>query len=442
MDLAKRAALAIERFGGTAWLLLDSSMDVLWASREATELFGTDPVARSARELVHPDDATFVSEVLRYHQRVDTGEPRRSTLATSPMGAQLRVRSRGGWQVVLARLDNRFDDPEVAALVVRLDRTVDHGGFGRALDHLAADAPAELALHEALAFIQQENARSAMAIVWWDDRGRHVVHSGMDATVDQLAHPLVYEGSLHHGDVTTLHVTTLALQRPELTEITELAWENGFESAWIVPLRGDDADAPVGVLLSWNARDYELQLRPQMAITVGSHLCSLILNEHLRRSTLRAAALHDPLTGLMNRAGLDEAMGRIDPASDLPVATMFIDLDNFKGVNDLFGHRAGDEHLCEVAARLSASCRGRDFVARLGGDEFVMVCTEIDATADIEAMARRVLSTLNREGVAIQASIGVALSFQPSDVDTAIDRADAALARAKQSGKATIAIDS
>jgi len=89
--------------------------------------------------------------------------------------------------------------------------------------------------------------------------------------------------------------------------------------------------------------------------------------EHLTR-----LATQDPLTGLPNRGGLIQ---RLRPAltSDQPVAVLYCDLDGFKGINDRYGHRAGDVVLTEVARRLSVNVRGDDVVARLGGDEFVVL---------------------------------------------------------------------
>ena len=170
---------------------------------------------------------------------------------------------------------------------------------------------------------------------------------------------------------------------------------------------------------------------------------------------LRYMAEHDSLTGLPNRAALhahvERALKRARRTREL-VALLFIDLDGFKGINDTFGHGAGDEVLREVARRIRAAVRTTDVVARLGGDEFVvMLDTGVDPdTADV--VSNRILTSLRQtfyfstgyaaqgitnEGKAnIGASIGVALHPPlESHADSLFKRADAAMYEAKRAGK-------
>lgn len=170
---------------------------------------------------------------------------------------------------------------------------------------------------------------------------------------------------------------------------------------------------------------------------------------------LRYMAEHDSLTGLPNRAALhshvERALKRARRTREL-VALLFIDLDGFKGINDSFGHGAGDEVLREVARRIRAAVRATDVVSRLGGDEFVvMLDTGVDPdTADV--VSHRILSSLRQtfyfstgyaaqgvpnEGKAnIGASIGVALHPPlESHADSLFKRADAAMYEAKRAGK-------
>ena len=105
-------------------------------------------------------------------------------------------------------------------------------------------------------------------------------------------------------------------------------------------------------------------------------------------------AMHDPLTGLPNRTRfldrLDHAMAlRRQPGID--VAVLYVDLDEFKLVNDRFGHAAGDRLLVDVAARLTGSVRGGDTVARLGGDEFAVLLEHTTGAADAQQSAARIL---------------------------------------------------
>ena len=154
-------------------------------------------------------------------------------------------------------------------------------------------------------------------------------------------------------------------------------------------------------------------------------------------------ALHDALTDLPNRSflenRLDEAVA-FGSATETHLAVLILDLDNFKEVNDTFGHAQGDLLLKDVAARLRGLLRASDTVARLGGDEFVVLLPETDvvgamtvATKIIEALA--VPFTIEEHAASIRASIGIAV--YPEDgqgPEALVRRADAAMYRAKRSG--------
>ena len=161
---------------------------------------------------------------------------------------------------------------------------------------------------------------------------------------------------------------------------------------------------------------------------------------------LRYQALHDSLTGLANR---DLFMDRVEQAlvraqrGNVPLAVLFLDLDNFKAVNDTYGHQAGDRLLQAVSSRLKATLRDTDTVARIGGDEFVVVVESDSLALGAEAVAERIQAvlsepfTLDREGkvtVRTRASIGIAVGVRATAEDLVRD-ADVALYEAKAAGK-------
>ena len=162
------------------------------------------------------------------------------------------------------------------------------------------------------------------------------------------------------------------------------------------------------------------------------------LNEH--------QAVHDALTGLPNRALLSERLESASDrqADDKALAVLFVDLDDFKGVNDTGGHARGDELLVLVARRLESAVRDGDLVARLGGDEFAILLERVaDRTAAVD-VARRVLTELRRpfeledRQVAISASVGIAVRESPEDVTGSqelLSRADLAMYVSKRRGK-------
>ncbi len=165
-----------------------------------------------------------------------------------------------------------------------------------------------------------------------------------------------------------------------------------------------------------------------------------------RTGELKRMALHDPLTGLPNRAlVIDRATQLLarTKREDMDVGVLFIDLDNFKDVNDTLGHQRGDQLLVAVASRLTAAVRPSDTVGRLGGDEFVVLLEDHSGEASPEEVADRILGILSRPFIldekeqimlSVRASIGIAIGYR-ENADNLLRDADIALYQAKQSGK-------
>ena len=155
---------------------------------------------------------------------------------------------------------------------------------------------------------------------------------------------------------------------------------------------------------------------------------------------LQRRATTDDLTGLANRIELTERLEqRIAGSSTERATVVFLDLDEFKLVNDSLGHTFGDALLRQVATRLRSLVRGRDLIARFGGDEFVVLCEGGDERAPA-LLAERLLGAFDApfivggEPLQMSASIGVATS-PPHDAETLLRRADAAMYRAKELGR-------
>ncbi|MDC7122794.1 EAL domain-containing protein [Cellulomonas fimi] len=156
-------------------------------------------------------------------------------------------------------------------------------------------------------------------------------------------------------------------------------------------------------------------------------------------------ALHDSLTSLPNRALLTERLDRalVRAARDgTTVAVLYLDIDNFKDVNDSLGHAAGDELLVHIARRLTTVMRDTDTAARLGGDEFVVVCEDLTSMDDVDAVTHRITQALAVQvpiagrTVTVSASIGIAHSTTVHDrSDDLLRAADIAMYRAKANGR-------
>ena len=157
-------------------------------------------------------------------------------------------------------------------------------------------------------------------------------------------------------------------------------------------------------------------------------------------------ARHDALTGLANRSFFAERFRRaLDDAREdgRPLGLFFVDLDNFKNINDEFGHATGDELLRQVSTRLLGTVRAFDTVARIGGDEFAIVLSQARRVTEVDAAAARVMHAFDEpfhvgdDVLEVRASVGRALWPQDADELEALMRhADAAMYRAKRSARA------
>lgn len=246
----------------------------------------------------------------------------------------------------------------------------------------------------------------------------------------------------------------LAIQRAApLNEITKraLRWR---DAAWeVIEEIGQEQQAGEEVMIA-----AKTMLQRSLDVTLV-RLCEAFeterhsVDEELsrRQQELVFMATHDSLTGLPNRTLVldraDQLLAR-SRRDNLPCGALFIDLDGFKAINDSLGHRAGDELLRAVAARLGSTIREADALGRLGGDEFVILVEGVALAAGPELVAERILDALKQPfalarahsgRVTITASVGIALGDRSSAADLLRD-ADIAMYRAKLEGKNRYAV--
>jgi len=213
-----------------------------------------------------------------------------------------------------------------------------------------------------------------------------------------------------------------------------------------------DADAEMKVARFIHADSHELWIKQAaQLIAGGSGRPDYLLvqyadttAEHDALEELAYQAFHDSLTGLRNRAWIMDQLQldlRAAPAEGSRVGVLFIDLDNFKIVNDSLGHAAGDEVLVTVAERIASVLRPQDRVGRSGGDEFIVVAPDFLDAHQAELVAQRIASAVGTEltirghRIVPTASIGIALNVTGSTGSSLLRDADAALFRAKAEGR-------
>jgi diguanylate cyclase (GGDEF)-like protein len=232
----------------------------------------------------------------------------------------------------------------------------------------------------------------------------------------------------------------LAADSEELTaSVPRLTATGEMSCALLLPLTERGKVETVVVLVRRLADVFEPRA-VELASTLVDHAATALA---LVRA--RAEAGTDPVTGCMNhramRRRLEEEIGRASRTGG-QLACLLIDLDDFKLVNDRFGHQAGDETLRVVVQALGGEFRAFDRVARYGGDEFVVILPNADLESAVTAASRALerLRGFSPDGLTegVSASIGVAQWHAPMGVDDLLEACDAALLRSKREGKGRV----
>jgi diguanylate cyclase (GGDEF)-like protein len=235
----------------------------------------------------------------------------------------------------------------------------------------------------------------------------------------------------------------LDMQLPDsagLTSVKELAL--AAPRSPIVVMTGSDDDLLALQASAHGAQDYLVKGRNDARALSRAIRCAMARKRF--ESILAQRAHFDSLTGLVNRGlfhdRLHQALARAT-RTDRSVALLFIDLDNFKAINDGYGHKVGDEVLRAVADALRSAVRQTDTVARLGGDEFTILLEPLEETSHGHVVAKKILEALsapitrNGHQIRVTASIGIAMyPDHARKADALIHSADANMLLAKRSG--------
>ena len=220
--------------------------------------------------------------------------------------------------------------------------------------------------------------------------------------------------------------------------------EVGLRACWSTPIKATDGRV-IGTFAFYFRECRAPSRWHQRIVDACVDLSALAIERKEARAQIARLAYYDMLTGLPNRARLRDLILEATEAcpAGKHVALAFLDVDNFKDVNDTLGHSAGDELLVGFAQRLRTQIQPGDMLGRLGGDEFVIVLPNRNA-AEASLMASRITEALvnplqiGTKQVAMSASVGISMyPDNATDIDTLIQQADAAMYKAKQAGRST-----
>ncbi|CAH1661606.1 GGDEF domain-containing protein [Hyphomicrobiales bacterium] len=269
--------------------------------------------------------------------------------------------------------------------------------------------------------------------------------AGLLSMVDQLGIALVF-GSANIAIAIQIFVIMFALARERNQHLPSrwgLVFAYGVVAAssvlrviqgWMLD-RGMDSLLPADTFL-------DIHLLAAAVHIVASGAFSLSMAYEQGTSELQQAALRDPLTGLSNRLGLENALAQQSGSFTQPYSVMVIDIDDFKRINDIHGHNFGDAVIKRCGETIAKSLRANDLVARFGGEEFVAVLPQVSLD-QARILCERVRAAIEREvvrgdDVAVQFTVSIGLSqftAHPRSFSELIVDADKQLYRAKAAGK-------
>jgi diguanylate cyclase (GGDEF)-like protein/PAS domain S-box-containing protein len=333
---------------------------------------------------------------------------------------------------------NRTGDPAIGGVLALFLYESAHDYFDQVLDVVAQGQELDLALSLLARALRGHPVLAECCFVLWERDVPRVLRAP-DAP-ELPAPPL-------RGPWDEVRRTGVAVELVSLESLPpptrEAAFAAGLRSVFVYPVEGGPERRAAASLVVWQREAAPLTINQRAIIDRARTIAAVALGRTLAEDRLRQAAFEDMLTGVGNRRRFFELAGSGLAARGAP-ALLYVDLDDFKQVNDEHGHLAGDEVLAVAARRLAAAVRPSDEVARLGGDEFAVLLAAPVTLEQAVAVARRIVEAVAapialEDGriVAIGASVGIAYGRGPGEsLDDLLRRADRALYLAKASGKA------
>ncbi len=322
----------------------------------------------------------------------------------------------------------------------------------RILENIAVNAPLETVLEDLIRLVEMQIPGTSGTIQLTDHNGMllrhgaapHLAPAFVKAMDGVRIGPTAGPGgaAIHRSE--SVVVADMSTD-PLLENFRNLVAANVYRSCWSIPIVSP-TKKPLGAFTLY----YDTTRVPVDAeLRIGEaacHIAGIAIERKLSEERIRFMANHDALTGLPNRALLQDRLEqalRYAQRADHWVTVAFIDLDNFKIINDTLGHTAGDELLKTVAGRMVSCLRSVDTVVRIGGDEFVVLLVDqkksVDCISSTVAKIRAAIGEpLEIGGQTLRVSSSIGLANYPNDgkdADTLLANADAAMYRAKELGR-------
>jgi diguanylate cyclase (GGDEF)-like protein/PAS domain S-box-containing protein len=396
-------------------MLLSAQGVILSVSGALTRLLGHDPELVEGTELSRLVDESERSALSDALERALEG-----ATAVNPVKVPVRLKRYGISETVPFEISivNLLDDPTVSGLVI-------------SCHDMTARAKVEAELRDTLSLLSATLESTADGILVVDAAGRITSHNRRFAEMWQLPEQVLTD----RDDAQALSYVLDQLVRPQefVAKVEELYAQPEASSH--------------DTLEFLDGRVFERYSQPQLVEgeVVGRVWSFRDVTDRKRlENELSYQAFHDPLTGLANKRlfqdRLQHAVARIGRTKG-NLAVLFLDLDNFKTVNDSLGHSMGDELLRKVADLLVDCLRSADTAARLGGDEFAVLVEDVNQRSDVFLLTERLLDVFRRpvtvgtKEVSATVSIGVAFNTPGMTSDQLLRNADLAMYRAKERGK-------
>jgi len=416
-------------------IVVDELGHVVYGNRAMVRVGGwslEEGVGRNMLEMIHPDDADWAAQVF-----VDLlGADDAQHLSPTPdwLAITLRMIAKDGSIIPIEVTGSGgLHDPVVGGVIYDVRPVRRETVVNSVLTGLAGGAPVRSLLSDAVEFAALPPIDFGVALVEHRPIGAERLIAATDDRV-ALAVRDAGESWPDVGDRPVRH--RLAELRPPWS--TDLV-DAGFVDGYFAEVEAPD-DAIVYRLVGCTPTDQGNAHGPIHRMERARELIMVALLRAHHDRFLDHAASHDVLTDLPNRLELARTFEAYTMAGQ-PCVLLFIDLDNFKPINDTYGHAGGDRVMSIVADRLRSSVRPSDLVARVGGDEFAVLAPAADDTdAHFDTMAdrilRRVSEPISLDGSLIEltASVGIAVSPGETSLESLLAAGDEAMYVAKRAG--------